>query len=215
MPGDAVIYAVGDIHGELSMLEAMIGLIERDAASHQGEHEIVFLGDYVDRGADSKGVVALLKDGPLPFPSTCLMGNHEEMLLDGDNVPLWLVNGGRKTLESYGGEVDGPHREWMHHRPTYHRVGRWFFVHAGIDPAKPLTEQDRGTMLWIRGRFLNHRDAYENGTVIVHGHTPNLDGPEILDNRINLDTGACFGGPLSCAVLSADSLVCILQVRRR
>jgi serine/threonine protein phosphatase 1 len=207
-----VIYAVGDIHGELAMLQAMLGLIEHDAATCEGDHEIVFLGDYIDRGPDSKGVVALLKDGPLPFPATCLMGNHEDMCL-GDNLPLWLGNGGRKTLESYGGQIDPGHAEWMAARPISHRIGQWLFVHAGIDPDKSLADQDRETMLWIRGRFQIHRGDYESGTVIVHGHTPNLDGPEIMANRINVDTGACYGGALSCAVLSAASLERILEVR--
>jgi len=205
-----MIYAVGDIHGCLDMLKEMLREIEKDASTRDGDHSLVFLGDYIDRGPDSKGVVALLKEGSLPMPAVFLMGNHEDMLLGG-NVPHWLSQGGDKTVESYGGAPSVDHIKWMRTLQISHRVGKWLFVHAGVDPTKSLAEQDREAMLWIRSKFLMHNEPFEDGTVIVHGHSPN-DEPEVEENRINLDTGACYGRALSCAVLSENSLERIIQV---
>jgi serine/threonine protein phosphatase 1 len=168
----------------------------------------VFLGDYIDRGPHSRDVVDLLirLQASAPTETLCLRGNHEEMLISasdcGDEI-TWLHNGGDMTLRSYG--VDGAdaipaeHLAWFHSLPVSLNDGRRFFVHAGIRPGVPLDRQKRETMLWIREPFLSDRRDHVH--YIVHGHTPLRSGqPEHLANRLNLDTGAVFGGPLTAAV---------------
>jgi len=123
---------------------------------------------------------------------------------------LWAINGAPATLRSYGGKISADHARWMAGLGEYHREGKWFFVHAGIDPEVALAEQDRRTMLWIRGSFLGHGAPFDDGVVVVHGHTP-VERPEIEPNRINVDTGAVYGGRLTCAVLT-DRLEGFLQV---
>ena len=202
-------YAIGDVHGELGKLRELLSRITSHAREREGEKLGIFLGDYIDRGADSRGVVELLASGKaLPFPYICLAGNHEDMALY--DPQLWAINGAPATLRSYGGKISAEHAAWMERLAEYHREGPWFFVHAGIDPGVALAEQDRRTMLWIRGSFLGHGAPFEDGVVVVHGHTP-VERPEIEPNRINVDTGAVYGGRLTCAVLT-DRLEGFLQV---
>jgi serine/threonine protein phosphatase 1 len=205
------IYAIGDIHGEREMLADLHRQIRRDAAQRPGEKRAVYVGDYIDRGPDSRGVVELLMGNPLPFPAICLMGNHEDLCLNASRAD-WLANGGVETERSYGGPVAGTHKAWMRALPTSWRSGRWFFAHAGIDPLVPLAEQDRETLLWIRQPFLSHAGPMPEGVVVVHGHTP-MRAPDIQPNRIGIDTGACYGGALSCAILT-DRLEGIMQAWR-
>jgi serine/threonine protein phosphatase 1 len=205
------IYAIGDIHGEKELLVDLHRQILEDAAGRDGDKLAVYLGDYIDRGPDSRGVVDLLLKNLLPFPAVFLMGNHEDLCL-GSNRYDWLSNGGLQTEKSYGGPVLEQHKAWMRGLPTSHRSGRWFFAHAGIDPLVPLAEQDRETLLWIRQPFLSHAGPMPEGVVVVHGHTP-MRAPDIQPNRIGIDTGACYGGALSCAILT-DRLEGIMQAWR-
>jgi len=205
------IYAIGDIHGEKALLDDIHRKIVADAAARAGEKLAVYLGDYIDRGPDSRGVVGALMAGALPFPAVYLMGNHEALCLDPCRND-WLANGGRQTEASYGGAVTQAHREWMQQLPLTHRHGRWFFAHAGIDPLLPLAGQDPETLLWIRRPFLDFEGDMPEGVVVIHGHTPKRE-PEIKANRIGIDTGACYGGALTCAVLT-DRLERIIQARR-
>lgn len=207
-----IIFAIGDIHGEKALLDDIHRQIVADAAQRHGDKLAVYIGDYIDRGPDSRAVIATLMDRPLPFPIVCLMGNHEDLCLDPDPYN-WLANGGRQTQASYGGAVSHSHREWMGGLALTHRHGRWFFAHAGIDPRRPLARQDRETLLWIRRPFLDYEGVMPEGVVVVHGHTPRRD-PEIKANRIGIDTGACYGGALTCAVLS-DKLERIIQATRQ
>ena len=205
------IYAIGDIHGEKALLDNIHCQIIEDAASRTGDKLAVYLGDYIDRGPDSRGVVAALMEGRLPFHTVHLMGNHEALCLEPDPYD-WLANGGRMTQASYGGVVSESHKAWLRELPLTYRAGGWFFAHAGIDPLVPLAEQDRESVLWIRHPFLDYRDTMPEGVIVVHGHTPKRE-PDIQANRIGIDTGACFGGALSCAVLT-DRLERIIQARR-
>jgi serine/threonine protein phosphatase 1 len=219
-PGQRV-YAVGDVHGCLDQLQALHSLIAEDlAARPAAEAVLVHLGDYVDRGPDSAGVVALLAEGsPLAnVPTVNLMGNHEHMMLaalatgEADATDLWLANGGADSLLSWGVPRSAQPKEWASYLPKphlvflrdlalRHEVGGYLFVHAGIRPGIPLERQSRHDLMWIREPFLSFQEPF--GPVVVHGHTPRQE-PTVRPNRIGIDTGAVMGGVLTCAVLEDD-----------
>jgi serine/threonine protein phosphatase 1 len=203
-------YAIGDIHGCHDKLVRLIGHCERHAGGDASR--LVFVGDYIDRGPASHAVVAQLiaaqRDAPDRF--ICLRGNHEDLLVSavqrGDSVN-WLLNGGGATLDSYGvddvSQLPREHIAWFRSLPLCHDDGRRFFVHAGIVPGVPLDRQPEEAMLWIREKFLS--DTRDHGRFIVHGHTPLVGGePDLKPNRVNLDTGACFGGVLTAAVFDGS-----------
>ncbi|HEY1412794.1 MAG TPA: metallophosphoesterase family protein [Rhodopila sp.] len=221
-PGERV-YAVGDIHGCLDRLVALHERIAEDIAARPTERvTLVHLGDYVDRGADSAQVVDWLINQP-PVPADAivnLMGNHEHMMLsavvgaDPEAPGQWLANGGADSLLSWGISRAVPPSEWAGQIPRQHllflrdlairhRVGPYFFVHAGVRPGVKLDQQSRQDMMWIREPFLSSRA--DHGAVVVHGHTPKRE-PIVQPNRIAIDTGAVLGGALTCVVLEADKL---------
>ena len=200
-------YAIGDIHGCLDKLRSLLLRCEMHADGRPAA--FVFVGDYIDRGPQSSGVIDCLIDLKARHGErvVTLMGNHEAMALaaiDGSGpARLWLAQGGLATLESYGvaepRELPRAHVDWLRALPLSYDDGRRFFVHAGVNPGMPLEAQDDFDLLWIREPFLSHRGDY--GRLIVHGHTPLADGvPDLRGNRLNLDTGAVFGGPLTAAV---------------
>ncbi len=200
-------YALSDIHGCLTKLE---GLMERCRADGGDSAKFVFLGDYIDRGPDTRGVLEFVIGLQRRMPSqvVCLCGNHEDLALnaidDARQIDQWVVyNGGDKALASYGAtrpsEVPADHVAWLRGLKTHHDDGRRFFVHAGIDPARPLGKQDRHDLLWMREPFLS--DPRDHGRFVVHGHTPVRGGqPDLRVNRVNIDTAAVLGGPLTAAV---------------
>jgi serine/threonine protein phosphatase 1 len=200
-------YAIGDIHGCLDKLRSLMLRCEMHADGRPPA--FVFVGDYIDRGPQSCAVIDCLIDLKARHGDrvVALMGNHEAMALaavDGSGpVQLWLAQGGLATLESYGvaepRELPRAHVDWLRGLPLSYDDGRRFFVHAGVNPGMPLEAQDDFDLLWIREPFLSHRGDY--GRLIVHGHTPLAGGvPDLHGNRLNLDTGAVFGGPLTAAV---------------
>lgn len=202
------IYAIGDIHGCLDQLQRLVELCERDAG--QGRSKFVFLGDYIDRGPDSRGVIEFLIDLQKWSPDEiiCLLGNHEDLLiqaLEGEDAELqWRQNGAKSTLDSYKArtprDIPFKHIDWIRSLPLFHDDGIRFFVHAGVHPDKPLDLQRRRDLLWIREPFLSsHKDF---GRLIVHGHTPIPSGnPDQRINRLNIDTGAVYGRDLTAAAL--------------
>ena len=220
------LYAVGDVHGCRDALAGLHRAIGADlAARPAADWRIVHLGDYVDRGADSRGVMDFLLGRMADDPHVlCLCGNHDEMFaqaLGGERraCELWLVNGGAETLESYGVSLTGfldairsgragceavpeAHRDFLAELETSARFGDFYFVHAGVDPGRALGAQERRDQLWIREPFLTSRQQFD--AVIVHGHTP-VRRVAVRPNRIGIDTGAVFGGPLTCLVLEGGS----------
>jgi serine/threonine protein phosphatase 1 len=220
------LYAVGDIHGRLDLLQRLHVLIAADAAqSGAARRVLVYVGDYVDRGPDSAGVIDLLLDSPLPgFEIVHLLGNHEDTMLrfpvDISVGPTWLYYGGVETLMSYGIDlhsnawrnerelcrlqaevrrrVPRRHVEFMQGMPLMHVEGDYLFVHAGIRPGVPLEAQEAEDLLWIRGEFL--RSRADHGKIVVHGHTI-TEMPDAQPNRIGIDTGAFYSNRLTCLVL--------------
>jgi serine/threonine protein phosphatase 1 len=204
----ALTFAVGDIHGCLDKLHRVMAACEARAGGRPARY--VFLGDYIDRGPDSRGVIEFLIERQRARSGSvvCLMGNHEQMAIAAhdseDAAPLWLANSGAATLRNYrdsGGRILPAHLDWLRALSLCHDDGRRFFVHAGVDLARPLDRQRPETMLWIREPFLTDCDFVDCGRFIVHGHTPLAAGrPDLRRRRVNLDTAAVMGGRLSAAV---------------
>jgi len=204
----SLIYAIGDIHGSLHKLRKLIVRCEEHADGRP--MTFVFLGDYIDRGPDSSGVIGTVMDLQSRLSNLiALKGNHEALALDvidGTDPPaFWLTQGGAETLQSYGvkdaRELPQAHIDWLRSLPLRYDDGNRFFVHAGVNPHKPLDAQSERDLLWIREPFLS--DERDYGRLIVHGHTPQSTGaPDLRGNRLNLDTGAVFGGPLTAAAFT-------------
>lgn len=223
-----VTYAIGDVHGCYTELMDLLNQIKQDITQNiYHSVKIVFLGDYIDRGPDSKAVIDLLitMKERSPHRIICLRGNHEQMMMDAlpyshlfnhHKMNHWLMNGGVKTLDSYGGmdNITDGHLEFMNSTEMYYDDGKYLFVHAGIDPAITLEEQTDEEFLWIRDRFLKWEDKYEHDRIVVHGHTPAKD-VLVKHNRINVDSGCVFGYKLSCAVLEDGKAVRFLQVQKK
>lgn len=223
-PDGIVIYAIGDIHGRADLLELLGERISRDADRERPKESIeIYLGDYIDRGSNSSGVIDWLLKRRLERNVLFLRGNHEKMLEEflAQEAAFkdWRQLGGLETLISYGvdhillqdlrddvdirsefTEVFPPaHRQFFDMLATTVDLGSYLFVHAGVRPGIPLDEQAENDCLWIRDDFLEHEDDF--GRVVVHGHSP-VKTAEFLPNRINLDTGAYATGHLSCLKIS-------------
>ncbi|WP_417425322.1 metallophosphoesterase family protein [Hoeflea sp.] len=215
-------YAIGDVHGRSDLLAALLEAIGEDMAGRAAR--IVFLGDVIDRGPDSRGCLDLVIGALAQYPdSQLVLGNHEEFLLrfitpDEDHqdvVRVWYPNGGIATLQSYGLDARDPidslattfAREFPGHVATL-RAASWMvesehhaLVHGGIDPHLGLAAQEPRTTRWIREKFLSFAGPLPK--TIVHGHTPTESNlPEIHPNRIAIDTGAYYSGHLTCVVLN-------------
>ena len=213
----ARIYAVGDLHGRLDLLRLAVDAFS--AHAEEAPFRVVFLGDYVDRGPDSRGVIEFLMELQKRWAVVCLKGNHEELMIQAITQPgagrleRWREYGGDETLRSYGVEPDGDvaeavpreHIRWLNSLPKTTGDGHRIYVHAGLLPGTPIHRQKEATFLWIRERFLEAR-ASSFDSHVVHGHTPLWEGkpdpsePELLDHRTNIDTAAFATGVLAVAV---------------
>ena len=220
-----ITYAIADIHGRLDLLDQLLDLIEADAAARGRPAKIVFTGDYLDRGAESFGVVERLMAGPRRPGDVfvCLRGNHDDLFVQavrvGEGLPAWAWELHRHTIKSYGFDVEAPHHSsgaLRHHAdflaglPLTHDDGMYLFVHAGIRPGVALEAQIEHDLLWIREEFLTHPHPLPRR--VVHGHTIMGDTPVTTVNRISLDTGAYKSGILTAAVLDGET-VSFLQAK--
>jgi serine/threonine protein phosphatase 1 len=225
-PSDTRIYAVGDIHGRADLLSEIIARIDDDIRRRPIAHAIeIYLGDYVDRGPQSKTVIDLLTVRLVANGAVCLRGNHEAVmegfLQDPTILEYWLPLGGMQTLASYGIELHenetafSLHRRFLDAFPRAHELfmqclrnqfscGDFLFVHAGIRPGVPLDDQDPNDLIWIRDEFLD--DTRSHKRFIVHGHTP-VPHPEIRSNRINIDTAAWRTGALTCVAIEGSTIL--------
>lgn len=234
LPAGMRVYVVGDIHGHLNLLHAMHAAIDQVEASLPGAdiHE-VFLGDYVDRGPASAGVIEWLSAPSPKRNRICLRGNHEWMLqaylAEPDGFDAWRSMGGGDTFASYGVErriqadrlsrarmwrefqlaLPQHHRAFLTELRSSHRIGDYLFVHAGVRPGVAIEKQSERDMLWIRSEFLDS-DA-EFGAMVVHGHSP-ARNVEFRRNRIGVDTGAYATRVLSCVMLEGGEAT-VIQVR--
>lgn len=224
-PANTRIYAIGDIHGRADLLADAIARIDDDIARRPIRETVeVYLGDYIDRGPDSKAVIDLLSVRLVKNRAVCLRGNHEalmeDFLRDSKNLRPWLQLGGLQTLASYGlhprndTEIDTRRRFWSAF-PRAHELflqclrysfccGDFLFVHAGIRPGIPIQQQDFHDLLWIRQEFLN--SPRDHGKFVVHGHTT-VPHPDIRQNRMNIDTGAWRTGTLTCAAIEGSVIL--------
>jgi serine/threonine protein phosphatase 1 len=235
LPDDVRIYAIGDIHGCTDLLRHQLAQIEADELRHpHARSTIIFLGDYIDRGPDSRGTIDLLLACARMREVICLKGNHETFIrqfLDApESLNNWRSFGGLETLVSYGlrpsisrsdsdherlsnelrAVMPAQHLAFLDSLPTSFICGDFFFVHAGVRPGLALARQSEDDLLWIRNEFLEHDSPFEK--FIVHGHTP-VAAPEVRCNRVNVDTGAFATGRLSCVAIEGTDIVPLLDIR--
>lgn len=226
VPEGTRIYAIGDIHGCADILDTLLVLIAEDMRRKPVRKPIgVFLGDYIDRGTQSRAVVERLVTKAAPMGFVALRGNHEAMLLRFLEEPAYLEEwrsfGGLETLSSYGVDVSAivrgegykevhdafvaslpdSHRAFLRATRLFYESGDYYFCHAGIRPGVKLALQVESDLLWIRQPFLSATKRFEK--FVVHGHTP-VAKPDIQVNRIGIDTGACATGMLTCLVLEGE-----------
>ena len=197
------IFAIGDTHGCAAELQEMLDIID---AQKQSGDLIIYLGDYIDRGPNSKGVVdIILERRNRGLEEIALMGNHEDMMLDQSSS--WFYNGGTQTVESYGGfgswKLPPDHEEFYNNLKLFHFHGKWFFVHAGLDPTEPYDKQVKHTLIWDR-TSVGYKGVYVGDWNVVYGHTP-TEKPIVRPHQIGIDTGCVFGYSLTCAVINPDT----------
>ncbi len=232
LPAGVRVYAIGDVHGRLDLLQKIERLIvadaEEQAPARDLERIVVYVGDYVDRGFESRKVLDHLVNRPLPgFTPVHLLGNHDAWLRDflrGHDVgDSWVRAGGDATLVSYGVKLDlqkpedvrfkeaqerlqerlpAEQQAFLHRLELAFGLGDYFFCHAGIRPDVPLEYQTETDLCWIREPFLSWSGSA--GKVVVHGHTVE-ERPVVRPNRIGIDTGACWTNNLTCLVLEGEA----------
>lgn len=226
IPVNQRVYAVGDVHGRMDLLDQLLAMLKADnAARPHAQVTLVMLGDLIDRGPASRQVVSRVRKGVSWARTVALMGNHEAVMLDvldgqTDRLSQWLRFGGIETLESWGvtrQTIEGgtrfdildairsailpEERAWLGRMRTSLRIGDYYFVHAGVRPDVPLEKQTDDDRLWIREDFLDSRKKH--GAMIVHGHSININVEE-RPNRIGLDTGAYATGRLTAVGLEGS-----------
>jgi serine/threonine protein phosphatase 1 len=228
LPAGVRIYAVGDIHGRLDLLDELLARIDTDIALRPTLRPLyVFLGDYIDRGSSSRETIDRLIEHGATHEAVFLKGNHEliaiKCLSDRGLFDQWLRLGGLATLVSYGvpaetlasakqiaelqsafhSALPQAHFRFFRDLQTSFSCGDFFFAHAGVKPDVELSHQKESDLLWIREEFLSSNRDF--GKIIVHGHTPGSE-IEVKPNRINIDTGAFATGRLTCLAIEDEQL---------
>lgn len=215
---------IGDIHGCYNELKELILTLETEGEYKKGIDKLVFLGDYIDRGSDSRLVIEFIRNLKKENDNViALMGNHEDMLLDylDGNNDNWLWNGHAATMASYNG-FDKQFKkdvQWIRSLPLYHEDKYFVYVHAGIDAYKPMKKQDRFTLLWVREPFIYGAKEYHKR--VIFGHTPTMNLTEenkpicTYTNNIGIDTGCVFGGALTALIIEDDETDGFYQVQKR
>lgn len=226
LPEGVRIYAIGDVHGRVDLLDRIFSRIDAHLAAHPAVRPVqVLIGDYIDRGPRSREVLDRLIDREQAHEMVCLQGNHETYIFEFLRHPAilsdWSLVGGLETLLSYGIKVSlksdaaaqkelasalqatlpKSHRNFLGSLQKSFSCGGFFFAHAGVRPGVALSKQREEDLLWIRDEFLLHEGEF--GKIVIHGHTPVSD-VDIRPNRINIDTGAYATGRLSCLVMQDD-----------
>jgi serine/threonine protein phosphatase 1 len=227
IPANTRVYCIGDIHGRNDLLQQLLAKIAQDRLQFEGRVLMIYLGDFIDRGLHSKQVInTLLNNQKATVEIVYLRGNHEQTLLDclqnAALIPTWLTFGGQTTLFSYDvaitkiptkpqdlleiqkqlqAKLPPSHYTFFVNTRLSYSLGSYFFVHAGISPKRPIAKQWPEDMLWIREEFTECTKNYPQ--IIVHGHSIS-EQPQLLGNRIGIDTGAYASGVLTCLVLEAD-----------
>jgi serine/threonine protein phosphatase 1 len=227
-PEGSTIYAIGDIHGRADLLDQIHRLIDADTTTSKAAQKVeIYLGDYIDRGADSAAVVSRLINRAGQTSAIFLRGNHEQLLLDfldgKDCWPEWKTIGGATFCLSYGIRPDlldryvpsdeirqalfealpADHLRFYADTGSYCSAGAYLFVHAGIRPGIRLKDQLSKDLMGIRGSFLKYRGDF--GYIVVHGHTT-VKAPDLRENRINIDTGAFATNRLTCLRIDCDGI---------
>lgn len=232
---DLTYYAIGDVHGELAKLDDLLRCIREDAMRRKLAYRVVFLGDLIDRGPDSRGVVERAKTMCENGEAFAVKGNHEELMLhacdkqESIGIYFWAENGGDETILSYARAngfkddfreaIDADHVKWLRALPTMIRDEErgLVFVHGGIDP-KTFPNCSDELRMWTRSRAFFRSELWPEreetqDILVIHGHTPAADlKPELERRRINVDTGACFGGTLTAVVLAPNEAPRFLRV---
>lgn len=215
---------IGDVHGCYDELKELISTLEAEAEYKKGIDKLVFLGDYIDRGDDSRLVIEFIRNLQKENDNViALMGNHEDMLLaylDNNDVN-WKWNGYQYTMTSYTG-FDNQFRkdvQWIRSLPLYHEDEHCVYVHAGIDPYKPMEEQDRNTLLWVREPFIYNMKEYHKK--VIFGHTPTANLSEewkpvrTYANNYDIDTGCVYGGALTALIIDDGEINGFYQIDKQ
>jgi serine/threonine protein phosphatase 1 len=227
LPEGVRIYAIGDVHGRADLLEQVFTRIDTHIAAYPVDRPIhVLVGDYIDRGPNSREVLDRLLERAKSSEMVLLKGNHETFVLEFLRNPAmlqsWSQMGGLETLMSYGvtpslnadaqtqkelaitlqATLPKSHLMLLKSLQSSFSCGGFFFAHAGVKPGVPLAEQREADLLWIRDEFLLYEGKFDK--IVVHGHTP-VREVDIRPNRINIDTGAYATGRLTCLVIQDET----------
>lgn len=211
---------IGDVHGCYNELKALVGgLITKNAYNHKKD-KLIFLGDYIDRGEDSRSVVRFIRglQEEYKWDVVALMGNHEDMAIEyfsGENYPSWVYNGYESTLKSYDGYHDElmDDLEWMKRLPLYYEDDNYVYVHAGINKNLPMNKQSKNTLLWAREEFINDITKYDKR--VIFGHTPKYLEPYYsYGDDICIDAGCVYGGSLIALVIEDGKEKEVFKVKK-
>lgn len=214
--------AISDIHGCYNELKELLLTLETNGEYNKEIDRLVFLGDYVDRGEDSRLVIKYIRELQKDNKNViALMGNHEDMLLKYHKGidDSWLYNGCQETRKSYMGfkEQFNDDIKWMRNLPLYYEDEHFIYVHAGVDINKPLEEQNKYTLLWVREDFIYSTKEYYKR--VVFGHSPTLNlGSDVpvytFTKNIDIDTGCVYGGALSALIIEDDKVLGFYQIEK-